>query len=528
MGNNHPRAMCYTCKKWFRSRNSFLRHVHATGHVTKLMGQSRFINKTERLKMKYEPKYSTNIVQVKAGEVIPETFLNKLIIKNQSAFGMAVRESNGVIVEKFPKLDTLAEHSKLMRQIMENTKKYSRMFCFHAFPTEFDEDEVMPFRLIKDSKGGNILCVAIDGDFPKHVDTSADAFSEPYMVLNDWLGPKVASMYELLGNNPGKLFDFLKTEQFKADFNQVIGHRGILSFMPNVGELFTIEKNDVGIVSPTWGQASYAYDYTESAIAAATVEPPKATVKTSRYASDTPAVDPPKPEVVPPKEPEKVVTQPAARAAAAVMEEVEIEHAPPKNLHGKALKGWYRSLTGALPGDWESRPTVRVKSKRSTNAPAESETAMAAAMAAAKATTDNNSVIGDTMPIISGPMQGAAVEMIKKYLGDGSLLIDDPIKANEEEQKLATFAQLMKLKNGVAEVFRWRASFIFAFVKAHPETAALAVIELRNMLRDLMEDGEKKLGDLTGTEGKPSSIPEPATAQPSATPAASEPKSKYA
>jgi len=40
-------------------------------------------------------------------------------------------------------------------------------------------------------------------------------------------------------------------------------------------------------------------------------------------------------EVVPPKEPEKVVTQPAARVAAAVMEEVEIEHAPPKNLHAR-------------------------------------------------------------------------------------------------------------------------------------------------------------------------------------------------
>jgi len=111
------------------------------------------------------------------------------------------------------------------------------------FPTEFDEDEVMPFRLIKDSKGGNILCVAIDGDFPKHVDTSADAFSEPYMVLNDWLGPEITSnVCSCWAIIRASLFDFLKTEQFKADFNQVIGHRGILSFMPNVGELFTNRK----------------------------------------------------------------------------------------------------------------------------------------------------------------------------------------------------------------------------------------------------------------------------------------------
>jgi len=53
------------------------------------------------------------------------------------------------------------------------------------------------------------------------------------------------------------------------------------------------------------------------------------------------------------------------------------------------------------------------------------------------------------------------------------------------------------------------ASFIFAFVKAHPETSALAIIELRNMLRDLMEMVRRNWGTWTGTEGKPSSIPEP-------------------
>jgi len=135
---------------------------------------------------------------------------------------------------------------------------------------------------------------------------------------------------------------------------------------------------------------------------------------------------------------------------------------------------------------------------------------MASAMAAAKATAENNTVHGETMPIISGSMQAAASEMIKKYLGDGSLIIDDPIKANEEEQQLATFAQLMKLKGGVGDIIRWRAAFIFAFVKSHPETAALAIIELRNALRDLIADGDKTVKELVGTEKPIVAAPTPA------------------
>jgi len=84
------------------------------------------------------------------------------------------------------------------------------------------------------------------------------------------------------GNNPGKLFDFLKDEQFKADFTKSLVTEASSRSCPNVGRTLYNRKRTMRHRAPTWGQASYAYDYTESAIAAATVEPPKATVKTSR------------------------------------------------------------------------------------------------------------------------------------------------------------------------------------------------------------------------------------------------------
>jgi len=79
-----------------------------------------------------------------------------------------------------------------------------------------------------------------------------------------------------------------------------------------------------------------------------------------------------------------------------------------KKLHGKALKGWYRSLTGALrvtgkaDRQFVSRASVAPMLRLSLRQQ------WLLRWLLPKATTDNNSVIGDTMPIISGPMQGAA------------------------------------------------------------------------------------------------------------------------
>lgn len=457
-----------------------------------------------------KPDYTTAIAQVKAGEVIPPTLLQKLVDENRSAVGFVVREPDRLVVEKFPRIDDAVKNFNFMTKVMEATKKYPAMFIFHNFPVEFDEDEVQPYNILKDSKGNILLSVAIEGDF---VNRDSAEFSEGHMLVMDWLGPKIEDMYKLVGNSPTKLFDYLRSSQFQNDFQNTLGHRGVVAFMPSIGDPFVIEKNDLGIVSKTWGSCSNAYGYTESAIEAATpatVEKPATpAAKASRYADDAPTPAAPKPVVEPPKVIPEPAKDPVEKVATDLQPE-EIEWTPPKGVHGKPLKTAYRAvLNGELPvvdaagrqTTWRERPTVRIKVKKA--APAAAKAADTAVKDMKPAAPVPVAAKPLTMPIIGGAQQSKAVDMIKKHLGDGSLIIEDPAQAQADEKKLAKFSELVLKTGKIDEVNRWKTEFVFAFVKDNPETAALAFIELRserNRLMALLTAKGEKLSDLTGTD----------------------------
>lgn len=461
-----------------------------------------------------KPAYTSSVVQVKAGQVLPEELLKKLCSENKTAFGYAVRENGGIVVDKFQKVDLTDNLFQEVSSIMEGRKKFTSMFCFHDFPDNYDDDECQPFVALRDAKGNPILTVGIEGDFPQYIDTSPDKYSEPFMVMQNWLGPKVEDMFKLVGGSYQKLFDYLRSSQFSKDFANVIGHRGVLAFLPTIGEAFMIDKNQLGL-SSEWGQASNVYGYTEAVQEAGTNEPvPEIAApvpepvkpKKSRYSTESSGTAQPQP-VVQPQPATLPVQQPKVDKPSLIETEEEME--PPRGMSGKKLKQWYREMEGLLREDWAQRPKIKVKVKRSvaTQAPV-TETAIGAALKAATLPKDMRSAqppkpVGETLPIISGDMQKSANEFIKKHLGDGSAVIDDPVKANEDEQKLATFVQLMA-SSGVKsldDLQKWRASFIFSFTKQYPETAALAIIEMRNTIRDLKKDGAKTMGELTGTGG---------------------------
>lgn len=461
--------------------------------------------------MQKKPDYTSSLAMVMSNEVIPDTLLSKLCSENPAALGFIVREQSKMEVEKFPKLlGTPQENFETIKKVMLGRKKFPTMFCFHDYPAEFDEDEIQPFIPLRDSKGNPLLAVGIEGDFPNFMDKSSDGFSEAYMLMYDWLGPKIEAMFKTVGNSPQRLFEYLSSEQFQADFAQVYGHRGVLSFMPSVGNPFVIEKNDIGFNSPQWGSVSNAYGYTEPAIEAATpakTEPAKVKkeIGASKYLADDPT-----PPMKPAEVPKVDVPAPAApieKVAAAIVEEVT-EHKPPTNLHGKSLKQWYRSIdpSGVLPENWRDKPPVRVKVTKHMQKVEEEPKDMKAAKPEVKVTQTGNTkyvdVGGESLPIISGPVQKAATEFIKKHLGDGSAVIDDPLKAQEDEQKLATFTQLMAgapIKS-LDDIDKMRTSFLASFVKQHPETAWLLLLQYRTerkQLKAAVAEGGKKLGELT-------------------------------
>lgn len=485
-----------------------------------------------------KPNYTTSLVHVKAGEIIPDDFLRKLLEENRSAIGFVVQDGDKLEVEKFTTLGTVEKEFDNIKDILANTKKFQRMFCFSAFPGEFDEDEVQPWSIIRDSKKNALLVVGLEGDLPNE---NPDGTSEMLANIDKYLGPKIESLYKLLGNDSTKLFTALKdADAFGKDLLARVGHRGHFFFMPVKGELFAhgVEGDGNNPLSAAfaWGAASNAYGFKEDPPVEEKVpEPAPAAVSTrkvSKYATaenaepaapaappPPPAPDPAKPKtddngihhIQKPKDPvEKAVDNAAATTVKGYWWE------PPKDVHGKALKRLYRQMNaknegvapdeGSLPQDWEKRPKIFIEAKTLPLKEGLAATAVAS--------------IPPALPTIDGKAQQAISAFVKKFLDGNSNTVPNPLETQKQEAQLAVFSELC-LTQGLDEIERWKTEQIKALCTTHPDAAFLLIVELRRdriNRKATMKAGDKTLGELTGTE-KPEEKPATPTVAPS--PAAS-------
>lgn len=485
-----------------------------------------------------KPAFTVSITQVKPGDTIPPLLLLKLHQENQSAMGLVIQTAAGLEVEKFDERKSVEHEVKETTSILENTKKFHRMLCFCAFPDKFDKAEVQPWIILKDSKEKPILVVACEGDFSDYVNPG-EGHSEFYNLVHEHLGPKLESLYKFGGNDPKKLNEFLRSSTFHDELDLLFNERGVFEFMPAEGEPFAYGDNKIG-GEFGWGRASNIYGYTEAVQEAATAEaaaPVAEPPRRSKYASDAPE-GPVAPTVNPPAaDPTKPNADPIAATASALPKKRRIE--VPKTLHGKRKKAFIReALGGDLPPTWDSMSYIEVDVETTVNSLADlSKTTAVAEVKDMKATAPTPVASEKAViPVISGAEQSALTSFIKKYLDGNSNRVENPLEMQKIESKLAVFTEVAGLTTGLDEMDTWTTSVLNTFVKERPDAAWLLILEYRadrRKRRALMLQGDKKLGDLTGTE-QPELPTEVITAPASPAPGTVSPpepeykKSKYA
>lgn len=445
-----------------------------------------------------KPAYSMSIVPVKPNETIPSALLQKLLSENRSAVSFTVRDGTDLDVEKFAEVDSIEAELKEWTGILEKTKTKHRQICFFAFPEKFNAFEIQPWIILKDSKDKPLLLLSCEGDFHKF---TKEGQSEFFTLVNDTLGPKIESLYKLLGNDPKKLMDYLRSTDFAADLDLMYGERGVFEFFPEEGEPFAHGKNEIG-GEFAWGRASNIYGYTEAVQEAATAEPAPEERKRSKYADD-PAIAP-APAAKPPQADPPV--DPIKKVAAELPKKKQIPI--PRNLHGKRKKAFIRDLmlehTGKddLPADWDNMTYVEVDMQTTVQSLADlSKTALAPKDMKGDAPTLKSAEA--QVPVISGPQQAAMTSFIKKYLDGNSNRIENPLELQKIESKIAVFSEVAGLPTGLDDLDTWSTTIMLQFIKEHPESAWLAMLEYRSDRRkrkQLQALGDKKLGDLTGTE----------------------------
>jgi len=444
-----------------------------------------------------KPAYTMSINMIKAGHTIPDDLLKVLLTENRSAFGFVIRKDGVLDVERFGKeipMEDIDKDFSNCKDILKNTSAFDRMFCFGQFPENFEDVEIQPFMVLHNSKKQPLFAVAIEGDFPgRNID---DETSEFFGVMEEYLGPKIEDLYKLLGNDPKKLTEAMRSDTFAKDLSNLYSHRGVIAILPFEGDPIIHGKNELGGTFD-WGSSSNVYGF--SAAAPIVQEQQQPQKRRSKYATseDTPTENKPPeakpsvPQVIPP-----APTDPVEKVAQEVVE--ERTESPPANLHGKRLKQWYRSITGGdLPENWLKRPSVKVKNKKVLKDLKElGQTAIGTTVkepVTATKTDDN------LLPVMNGEQIKASTEWIKKHLDANSNATSNPLEMQKIEAVLPVFSEIHP---GIADWRTFETSGILALIKSHPEAAWLMFIEARRKvleLESLKNLGDKKLSEITGT-----------------------------
>lgn len=449
-----------------------------------------------------KPEYSMSIITVKPNETVPKALLIKLFSENRSAIGLVVRDGTSIDVEKFAEMDSVEDEVKEYEGILDKTLKLHRQINLHSMPEKFDKSEIQPWTILKDSKDKPLLLVSCEGDFFRYTKKGQ---SESFTLVNDHLGPKIEGLYKLLNNDPKRLFEYLRGTEFAADLALLHGERGVFEFIPAEGEPFAHGTNKIGLEA-TWGRASNIYGYTEVVQEAGTAEvKPEEGPKRSKYASDEPVI-PREPVAIPPRaDPPKA---PVEKVASELPKKFRQDI--PRNLHGKKKKAYIRDLylqhTGKedLPVDWDNMTFVEFEMQTTVKSLADlGKTAVGVKdMKADAPVLKTNAAENIPVPVISGAEQAAVTAFIKKYLDGNSNRVENPLEIQKIEAKLPVFTEVAGQTEGLDFFDSIRSDILKNLVEERPQSAWLLILEYRADRRKrkaLMLQGDKKLGDLTGT-----------------------------
>lgn len=464
------------------------------------------------------------IVERRDGASIPDAYLEIVLDKRPSCLGAAMVKDGAIQIAQAPAAVEIEDLKKTMGEGMPRTT-----YFFGKYPTDFIEELLQPFHLLKDEQDQVTLVAFLEGDFSKFALAGSDHSNEFFCVQN-YLIPKVQQMYRLVDGNMAKLVEELKQPiTYREVGSQTFSTGdGTIVLVASVGDPIVITKNEKKREFP-WGWTSDTLGYTE-AVEHKPDEKPVEEKKGFKFGipslgkASVPA-SPPAPPLPPEDKPEdkpkeRVVKGPKPPVAPVIKEGYElVTLLVPKNQSSKDTKKWFRSqLAGELPADWSTITAIQVQRKKKDNT-VKSFTDIPRSAATPPAVTGKDTAthhIASTEPIAQPTSKlpiipaDEAVKLANHFMKrsdvlnqtpQGDAVLDLEAIANIET-KLPTFADKANLKNGTQDSFGWSHEVRLHLVKEYPHSAAVLMGNLTAML--IME---KKKNAKQATPAAPSEAP---------------------
>lgn len=495
--------------------------------------------------------YKRMICCTNAGQTLPRTFVEKVLVKYPNAFGVALRDpSDGQLAENRasdPTVDSVVKTSEAL-------KNSAVLYYFGNHDKGSPEDEVQPYPVLEDPESGADLVYAfVLGSLPGYA-KEGSTHSEQWFFANDQIKSTLKEIYQLVDKNMPNVSNTLDKGMVKNPMAGAIAGPGSIVLVLSTGDVKMINK-DLVPEEFTFGWTTDACDYKEgefpaqaeapklpAALAArkekkslivASTEPFKAPEKPAEKPVERPVMaQPPKPieapktGTAPLKAPESTkLPDHVSRDASGVL-----WYTPPNSLKGRPLKKSYKLLAGYLPNGpvgtpehWESAPRVKLNQKKvaallrnpsdlaalkpqmeqeeGLPRPPHEKPATEPAKPASvpEAVPEPVKKVEQEAPITVK----VAAEITDKFLPEAKAFIDlhsnailDPRTLQEAEEKWPSFGEALGIK-GLDNTIRWPFEAFVLLGKRSPEAVALLLMDYRlRYLRTLSADELAKLNPM--------------------------------
>jgi hypothetical protein len=379
------------------------------------------------------------IIFRKAGQKIPDIFLNKALEIHSAGIGYATASNKSIVLER----GAGTFSAKDIHDICEAAKEHDVLFWL--FEGKYLEDDLQPFVCMGTENEPKIVGMA-EGKFMNFIPTASDHSNE-YFLFNKYINVKIES---LKLTDIDALFNNFGSDLFKMELTNSCGERGTIVLLGNSGRYIVFEKNDLKR-EYSWGWSSNHHGYTEEKVLT-DAPAPRQTMKlggklkqiTSMIGRPIASTEPIKP---PPVEPPKADT--ATIVPVTTMPKM---YTPPRSISNNALKHEYRKNLGYLPGNWKDRPTLPIPEgivkpriiKDFSELPKD---------LASDAATPIEKPKDDFVPVMTPLVIEAVKEKYEKNLDKNSQVIPDPEKILADQKKWPTFWEATGIEENITDAY---------------------------------------------------------------------------
>lgn len=453
------------------------------------------------------------ILTKKAGYDVPTELLVNILNRKPTAVGMVVQDNTGDKPALAIHRESGTPAMGQLNEFQKNAHDLNVMMYFGELGNKFNKDDVQPIT-IDDGDGQPFLCLGIEGDFPKHCHPSSGR-TEEYNYASSILIPSLLDILNLTNGDFDKIVERINEDRFNdTNILSQIGHRGVVTIFPLVGDPIWLGKNELG-EAYDWGQCSNRHGFGDVKQEPVKVEAPKKGFSFAGLSKKE--ASPPPVAAAGTKLQEVAKTKTSVPEVTATTVAIKVPEWVHKNAHKRT---WYQMVAGSIPDRWKNKVPVipvipmdklpkdlgdllhweaeQLKAKvagpdvqnRPAIQPAATETAAPGPKTAeeVKAATSEGE-----RPIIGAKDMEKILDFVAKNLDSSSnemMSIDQIIAL---EKKLGDFTESIGVKP--EETLNWPLSGLFALAKLDHRAIVLYAVQMRKLWRNTLS-----MENLVGTD----------------------------